>query len=318
VIYLYEYDDQNRLIKVSHTSWSSDLGSYYPYSRYHFIYNGNTLQENYMADYDRWGYYYGYYKQTFEYDARGRITADNISTSLDSLSWVNAWRFSYFYHPNDTSNGNSLVEYLKHGFMLDYYGSVYSFNKVGMFQESHFQLWENNSWSDECKIEYYYDSNNRLISEVALRLYGFSEWRPQVLYSFAYDSNGNLYQQLTQDWDYYAQDWQFTREQNIYNWEQFTSIEPPDLPPIQLGISTFPNPFRKNVLIYLKSPLNAPIKISVYNIKGQLIKSLGSSKNIIIGWNGEDEYGKTVSNGVYLIKAIQDGKSVSGKAIRIK
>jgi flagellar hook assembly protein FlgD len=59
------------------------------------------------------------------------------------------------------------------------------------------------------------------------------------------------------------------------------------------------------------------MKISLFNIKGQKVKSwtLSNAKEII--WNGKDESGKTMSDGMYLIKVNNGKETQTNKVLKI-
>ncbi|MGB2698426.1 MAG: T9SS type A sorting domain-containing protein, partial [Candidatus Zixiibacteriota bacterium] len=68
----------------------------------------------------------------------------------------------------------------------------------------------------------------------------------------------------------------------------------------------YPNPFNPETVIEYVLPTNSQIKLSIYNILGQHIKTLideyqkaGSNKAV---WNGKDQAGRKVSSGVYFYR----------------
>jgi len=80
-----------------------------------------------------------------------------------------------------------------------------------------------------------------------------------------------------------------------------------------LNLSNYPNPFNPTTTISFSIPEESNVKLSIYNIKGQKIKSLlndqiTSGEHSIV-WNGEDDSGKKVSSGVYLYKLNVNGKT---------
>jgi len=81
-------------------------------------------------------------------------------------------------------------------------------------------------------------------------------------------------------------------------------------------LSNYPNPFNPNTTISFSIPQESNVEISIYNIKGQKIKSLinkkyeqGVHKAV---WDGKDSSGKEVGTGVYFYK-LDSGKSVQTK-----
>jgi len=82
--------------------------------------------------------------------------------------------------------------------------------------------------------------------------------------------------------------------------------------------NSFPNPFSNSATInfYLKNDGQSGY-LTIYNVRGQMIRqfSLQSNKsgeNTII-WNGKDQYGAQVGNGLYLYMLEIDGKTVATK-----
>ena len=86
---------------------------------------------------------------------------------------------------------------------------------------------------------------------------------------------------------------------------------------ISLQLSNYPNPFNPSTIISFSIPSESNINLSIYNIKGQKIKLLANesfeSGNHSIIWYGDDEFGKSVSSGVYLYKLSVNSKAVSMK-----
>jgi parallel beta-helix repeat protein/predicted outer membrane repeat protein len=79
----------------------------------------------------------------------------------------------------------------------------------------------------------------------------------------------------------------------------------------------YPNPFNPETTISFSIPEEWNVELSIYNIKGQKMKSLlndqiSAGEHSII-WNGEDDSGKIVSSGVYLYKLNVNGKTEAVK-----
>ena len=81
----------------------------------------------------------------------------------------------------------------------------------------------------------------------------------------------------------------------------------PDVAPIVTSLDkNYPNPFNPETTIRFSIKETGMVKLSVYNMKGQLIRkllntSLSSGQHHVV-WNGKDENGKTVASGLYLYK----------------
>ncbi|MBT4331775.1 MAG: T9SS type A sorting domain-containing protein, partial [Candidatus Cloacimonetes bacterium] len=69
-------------------------------------------------------------------------------------------------------------------------------------------------------------------------------------------------------------------------------------------------------------PKEGKVNLSVYNIKGQLVKTLVNRRIIsgshIVNWNGQDNAGKRVSSGVYFYKLKTAEKEISKKMLLLK
>jgi hypothetical protein len=77
-------------------------------------------------------------------------------------------------------------------------------------------------------------------------------------------------------------------------------------------ISNYPNPFNPSTTIEFSIQNDSHIELSIYNIKGQKIKTLAYNEftkgfHSII-WNGDNEFGRSVSSGLYLYKLNVNGK----------
>jgi uncharacterized delta-60 repeat protein len=79
----------------------------------------------------------------------------------------------------------------------------------------------------------------------------------------------------------------------------------------------YPNPFNPTTKIQFFIPNNAQVELTIYNLKGQRVKTLVcdflvSGKHTVI-WNSKDENDKKVSSGIYLYKLSVNNKI---KAVR--
>jgi pimeloyl-ACP methyl ester carboxylesterase len=86
-------------------------------------------------------------------------------------------------------------------------------------------------------------------------------------------------------------------------------------------LSNYPNPFNPTTTIEFSIANNCNVDLSIYNLKGQKVKAL-TRKNLVKGphlivWDGNNEYNKPVSSGVYYYKLSLDGKTVEMKKCTI-
>ncbi|MBC8527061.1 MAG: T9SS type A sorting domain-containing protein, partial [Candidatus Cloacimonetes bacterium] len=97
--------------------------------------------------------------------------------------------------------------------------------------------------------------------------------------------------------------------------------------PIAVELNNYPNPFKIKTNIVFFLPQSTNVKIEIYNIKGQLIKQFKIQSPIKLGtkfkikevvWDGRDENGNPVANGIYFCKLTSGDKSAVKKMILIK
>ena len=94
--------------------------------------------------------------------------------------------------------------------------------------------------------------------------------------------------------------------------DNITSIEDEIITTINV-LTNYPNPFNPTTTISFSIHEESEVELSIYNIKGQKIKSLlndqiPTGEHSII-WNGDDDFGNSVSSGVYLYKLNVNGKT---------
>jgi len=88
-----------------------------------------------------------------------------------------------------------------------------------------------------------------------------------------------------------------------------------------LQLSNHPNPFSGNTTINFSTKENAPVNITIYNLKGQKVKKLLNANlekgNHSVSWDGQDEYGKQAASGIYFYRLESVGQAVTAKMLRI-
>ncbi|HHE38195.1 MAG TPA: T9SS type A sorting domain-containing protein [Candidatus Cloacimonetes bacterium] len=93
---------------------------------------------------------------------------------------------------------------------------------------------------------------------------------------------------------------------------------------VQNRINVYPNPFNPftNISLRLNSQdRQLPVSLGVYNIKGQLVKSIINKEtvtNYVYRWNGKDNSNKTTSSGIYFIKLKTNSSVALRKIILMK
>ena len=91
----------------------------------------------------------------------------------------------------------------------------------------------------------------------------------------------------------------------------FVSVYEPEITQQEdIKMYNFPNPFNPETTFNYQLPTSKSIELSVYNIKGQLVKTLVNEikekGTHSITWDGKDKNSKPVESGIYLYKLVID------------
>ena len=92
-------------------------------------------------------------------------------------------------------------------------------------------------------------------------------------------------------------------------------------PPTAYDISADPNPFSYTTNISFVMDQPSLVDVAIYNIKGELVKSFSTimttseNETVNFHWNGKDNAGKALSNGVYLYSVKVNGKDYATKQL---
>ena len=88
------------------------------------------------------------------------------------------------------------------------------------------------------------------------------------------------------------------------------------------SLSNFPNPFNPSTTIRFSIPQDSPVKLVVYNTRGQVVKTIVNDTlpkgNHSSFWNGIDEHGRAVSSGVYFYRLQAGNSTLTGKCLLLK
>ncbi|MCK5051572.1 MAG: T9SS type A sorting domain-containing protein [Candidatus Cloacimonetes bacterium] len=101
-------------------------------------------------------------------------------------------------------------------------------------------------------------------------------------------------------------------DMGAFYFDQLNEIDDNEIQIVEFILSNHPNPFNPTTTISFSILEESKVELSIYNIKGQKIKSLLSNQisagEHSIVWNGEDFTGKKVSSGIYFYKLSINGK----------
>lgn len=307
------YDDQHRLASYKMTRYDSYEEEWNDETRTYFTYNNdNTFQIIWWqaegnSDPEE------YHRLSYTHDDQGRFIVSTWQVSPDSTNWVDDEQLNYTYHPHDTMTGAQLISNYAHQYILNSLqgGDVFT----GMITNRLDKQWIDSEWVDSHITTSIYDDSDNL-TEVRSRdrhiIMDFDTSKA----SYAYDDNGNLIQITYQEsWDGIS--WNNVARY-VYTWSQNTANEDNIIPAVSsLALKAFPNPFNCNVEMQIVSKGTEPVSIDIYNLKGQLVKSLNANPNQKLCWDGKNNQNQIVSPGMYFFKATQGNDTITKKVLRM-
>lgn len=107
-----------------------------------------------------------------------------------------------------------------------------------------------------------------------------------------------------------------------YEVNTWANDDPHVSPSVQLLSQNYPNPFQEQTRICLKLDESGPTTLKIYNIRGQMVKTLCDGAlpkgDSYLDWDGRDEKGKACASGVYILKARANKKSKTIKILKLQ
>ncbi|MDZ4181236.1 MAG: FlgD immunoglobulin-like domain containing protein, partial [Candidatus Cloacimonadaceae bacterium] len=84
-----------------------------------------------------------------------------------------------------------------------------------------------------------------------------------------------------------------------------------DLVPAAITLKAAPNPFADIAVIRYSLPRSADVQLRIYNLRGQLVRTLDSGQKSageqILAWEGCDDRARSLGSGVYFLRLHVDG-----------
>ncbi|MEF3695282.1 MAG: FlgD immunoglobulin-like domain containing protein [Candidatus Cloacimonadota bacterium] len=103
---------------------------------------------------------------------------------------------------------------------------------------------------------------------------------------------------------------------------QYTVSNEGDVTVPVFSANNYPNPFNPSTTIAYSIPTTSNTTLRVYNIKGQVVKTLVNgvveAGNHSITWNGRDDNGTSVASGVYFYRLSSEGQTLTKKMVLSK
>ena len=110
-------------------------------------------------------------------------------------------------------------------------------------------------------------------------------------------------------------------ELNVTNSNPDSNNEQIICPTVQ-SVSVYPNPASQNSQLHFQMRKATPISISIFNIKGQKVKTLINNElkegEYHLSWDGKDNNGRTCSSGVYYYQIAAPNQNITKKMLLLK
>jgi hypothetical protein len=115
----------------------------------------------------------------------------------------------------------------------------------------------------------------------------------------------------------------YNKIQSLYDYIVDVNEEQEIEPPKSYGLKqNYPNPFNSQTNIEFQVPNQSIIKLEIYDILGQKIRTLVNQEkypgNYSLSWNGKNDFGNSVISGIYFIKFSSDNFSDTKKMTLLK
>jgi hypothetical protein len=99
----------------------------------------------------------------------------------------------------------------------------------------------------------------------------------------------------------------------LYAWENPDGNADAVLPHVNVAAKTYPNPFNNKLTVQISSAAKAPVKVEMFNLKGQKVLSSSAMPN-----SSMDLEQSNLANGIYFLKVSQGNSSVTRKVMKLK
>ncbi len=255
----------------------------------------------------------GYRAQPLQFKVTG--SESNMGHAVEyQFNWgdgqLSEWGDSTQIH-NYSKSGNFIIQ-----------GRARSKNNISVISE----------WSDEKKVSI---TGCKLTVDVVPENSGDIEKDPnQIDYDFGSDVNISAVNSVDYAFAYWNNDTRDTLSVKslmmnkdttlVANFRLLSSVKQKyrELPKEFFLKQNYPNPFNPETKIEFLIPIQSYVKVTIYNIKGQIIQLLVDEMKApgyhSVIWNGQDRYGNRASSGIYLYRIETESYNQIRKMLLIK
>lgn len=301
------YNEQHHL---THSYvYMSESGVLYPYYRNHVMYDDN----NHIIQFLSWetsDNIESFAREDFTYE-NNRVNNIVHYTGEDSLNLVMDSKVEWAYEAMSTADYEDFNAILDNGgMMVMLFGNQFSDLLISTQTELDY---ENQSWVNSNRSVYTYNPQLKLTAQTD-QYYMGSEWFNDIRYEYTYTTENQLLTQMNGEWD--NNEWHYYSR---YTFVYETSNHDVSAPVSNIQVTSYPNPFKAELNIKVKTANQEPLTVSLYDVKGRKIKSVMVKANID-EINRSSLFGSLdqLNSGVYFLRVSDSKESVCHKIIRIK
>ncbi|MDZ4183054.1 MAG: FlgD immunoglobulin-like domain containing protein [Candidatus Cloacimonadaceae bacterium] len=260
-------------------------------------------------------------KFVYAWDAPGRlIQTQKYQKHLGDPAWTIDLRNLYTYLPEDQSTHAEQLSYLETGFSL--IGARYTVGVHPFLIDENALLYspdEGTQWLDYYQTDYSYNPDLSLSTrQFIYRLGGANLLQDETRYAY---ENG-----LISTETYYlpvgnsgelapSKRW-------IYEFVNSSATQDQTAPSLLRSLSVSPNPFVSQASIAFSLEKGGNVCIEVFNLRGQKVRGIQTgylaSGIHQLQWDGNDEQGRSLSSGIYLLRLSSAHESKTIKAVIAK
>ncbi|MBW6513507.1 MAG: T9SS type A sorting domain-containing protein [Candidatus Syntrophosphaera sp.] len=310
------YNNQDWLTHMYVDFFSFVDQTWSPSTRFHVLYDGPQIENIYTWSWDSSSGVDSYSKINMLFDTQGRIIEEIDQVSADSTSWINDYRLVRSYHSSDTSTNLTFIHHIS-----QYLPLMFAFEDVDMLdpskplEETEYN-WMRLGWMENERNEYSYNAED-LCSMQTLSWWDLDHWVEVVRFTNLYYYFEEIFQEFTWEWD--NGNWVNTM-MDQYEWT-FVDVANADpvLPgPGEMALRLYPTPFSGKLNISLRSQGQDPVRVQIYNLKGQKIREWNCAGCQTTEWDGLDAAGNEAGAGIYLVKASSGRDFQTAKCLKLK
>ncbi|MDZ4182490.1 MAG: FlgD immunoglobulin-like domain containing protein, partial [Candidatus Cloacimonadaceae bacterium] len=314
----YLYTD-NRLVAIYYNA--VDAGITEPYFQVLFTYAPNTfILEKVIELYFFNGLVPHIKKYEYIWDSGMRPSEITSYVMSNFDEWSLTGRNTYVYHNDDQTSHAVYMRQLEFGWPF-YTRFVTGIQPSMLIENRQYEEFPpaSGTWNERIRRFYQYDQG-RLDTVETLENSSQMGWFVSYRTDYAY--NGNLPVSETRMRYDYPQAVLLPDMRINMGYTEITANEDPLSPPMISSLGSHPNPFTASAAISFKLETPGRTEISIFNIKGQKVRSLMNVDKAVgdhqVIWDGKDDTGSKLANGIYLIRLSSGNETRTVKAVLAK